>query len=352
VTIDTSWLSLPDLERVDLMPAIGTISLSIDLEVTRMRRAGFGYLLVHFVEDPDTHSEQIYFSLSDGDDPLRWRRLWGGNPRLASQIGTTGIRDPHIVRRPGGGFYIVATDLRVWLPGGPQWQAFRQFGSRSILVWESPDLLEWSEPRLVEIAPENAGMAWAPEAYFDEESGDFLVHFASCLYGADDLEREHPGPAQILVARTRDFRSFSQAVSYLEMAGGVIDMTVVKDAGRVHRFAKHDDSAPDSWQVFHQSVPGFFSRDPRLHARNIGGDSGFPAEGPLIFRTHDEERWYLWIDEYSRMPQGYRAFTTVDIESGDWVAVPPERFDVPPNTKHGAVLPLQGDEWQKLNELA
>src|SRR5690606_36076969 len=118
-----------------------------------MRPSGFGYLLVHFVENPVDHAEQIYFSLSDGDDPLRWRRLFGGEPRLSSTLGTTGIRDPHIVRRPDGGFHIVATDLRVWATPDPQWNEFTQFGSRSLVVWDSPDLLNWSEPRLVQVAP-------------------------------------------------------------------------------------------------------------------------------------------------------------------------------------------------------
>ncbi|MEK8227298.1 hypothetical protein NKG05_16220 [Oerskovia sp. M15] len=40
----------------------------------------YGYLLVHFVEDHEGHGERIYFTLSRGDDPLRWRRLNGGEP--------------------------------------------------------------------------------------------------------------------------------------------------------------------------------------------------------------------------------------------------------------------------------
>jgi murein DD-endopeptidase MepM/ murein hydrolase activator NlpD len=39
------------------------------------RGASAGYLLVHFVEDPYGYGERIYFSLSEGDDPTRWR--WG-----------------------------------------------------------------------------------------------------------------------------------------------------------------------------------------------------------------------------------------------------------------------------------
>ena len=58
--------------------------------------ANFGYLMVHFVEDPASHAEKIFFSLSRGEDPTRWYRLNDGQPVLESRIGTTGVRDPHL----------------------------------------------------------------------------------------------------------------------------------------------------------------------------------------------------------------------------------------------------------------
>ncbi|WP_454300090.1 hypothetical protein [Salana multivorans] len=123
-----------------------------------------GYLLVHFVEDSSEHKEKIYLSLSIGDDPLRWRRLNGGQAVLESTVGTTGVRDPHLVRRhDGAGFHLLATDLRVWADGPEiDWQRLSRHGSRDLVVWDSPDLLTWSEPRYVTVAPPTAGMAWAP----------------------------------------------------------------------------------------------------------------------------------------------------------------------------------------------
>jgi hypothetical protein len=52
----------------------------------------YGYLLVHFIEDRHAHRKKIYFSLSVGDDPLRWRVANGGAPVLESTIGSTGVR--------------------------------------------------------------------------------------------------------------------------------------------------------------------------------------------------------------------------------------------------------------------
>lgn len=316
-----------------------------------MRAAPFGYLLVHFVEDHVGHGEQIFFSLSDGDDALRWRRLNQGEPILSSRLGTTGIRDPHLVRRHDGGFHLLATDLRVWRADGPDWEEFRRRGSRSLVVWDSPDLVTWSAPRLVPVAPENAGMAWAPEAVYDEDSGDYLVHFAAALYDHDDPHHEGDVRAQLLVARTRDFTTFGAAQAYLELPVGVIDMRTASEDGKVHRFAKQDDAAPGSLQVFHQVGSSFFADDFVTIASTIGQHFGASLEGPLVFPSNDGERWYLWVDQYGEMPQGYHALTTTSLSSGSWEPVPDGDFQMPENTKHGVVLPLQGDEWERLNAL-
>ncbi len=310
-------------------------------------RHGFGYLLVHFVEDQEGHAEKIYLSLSEGDDPLRWRRLNGGEAVLEWTAGTTGVRDPHVVRGPDG-FHLVATDLRVWRAEGPDWHAYRHHGSRDLVVWDSPDLVTWGEPRAVTVAPPSAGMAWAPESVYDPISGDYLVFWSSALSTSDDPETRGEGDSRILLARTRDFRTFSEPESYLELPGGVIDMTVHVTPTAVHRFAKHDDEAPGTWQVFHQVGGSFHDPDFTTVATNIGQGFGAKVEGPLIFQAHREERWYLWVDQYATAPQGYRALTTTDLTSGSWEPVPAEEFHVPDHTKHGAVLPLRRHEYEAL----
>ncbi|SKC76768.1 glycoside hydrolase family 43 protein [Krasilnikoviella flava] len=312
----------------------------------------YGYLLVHFVEDRAGHGERVHLSLSEGDDPLRWRRLRGGEPVLESRRGTTGVRDPHLVRRPdGAGFHLVATDLRVWRPEGPDWEEFGRHGSRDVVVWDSPDLLSWSPPRHVTVAPPNAGMAWAPEVFYDQDTGVFVVHFAAALYAEDDPLHEGEIVPRIMTTTTRDLRGFTPPEPYLELPGGVIDMTVVRAGGEVHRFAKQGDDAPGSWQVFHQVGASFFHPAFRTLATGLGQGFGPAVEGPLVFPTHDGSRWYLWVDQYGRSPQGYRALTTTDIASGEWEPVPDGELQLPANTKHGAVLPLLRGEWKGLARL-
>lgn len=76
------------------------------------------YLFVHFtgLEQSET-DEQLYFALSR--DGRHWRDLReAGFPVLTWKGGEGGVRDPHIVRDPRGGFHIVATDLSIYHRGG------------------------------------------------------------------------------------------------------------------------------------------------------------------------------------------------------------------------------------------
>ena len=59
-------------------------------------------------------------------------------------------------------------------------------------------------PRLVKVAPDDAGCTWAPEAVYDEETADYFVFWASTTAG-DDFAKH-----RIWAARTKDFRSFGK----------------------------------------------------------------------------------------------------------------------------------------------
>ena len=96
----------------------------------------YGYLLVHFIEDPDGYAEKIYMDISDGDNPHRWVPLNDGKPVLASHLGTTGVRDPHIIRNPDTGtWYIIATDLRVFGGDGGGWYEWSHHASTNLIIW-------------------------------------------------------------------------------------------------------------------------------------------------------------------------------------------------------------------------
>ncbi|KGM11960.1 glycoside hydrolase family 43 protein [Cellulomonas carbonis] len=307
----------------------------------------FGYLLVHFVEDPEGYGEQVYLSLSDGDDPCSWVRLNGGEPLLRSVLGTTGIRDPYVVRGRDE-FFLVATDLRIYGGDDAGWDAWTRHGSRDVLVWRSEDLVEWSQPWTLEVAPPTAGMAWAPEALYDADRREFLLFWSSKLYAADDPEHRGDAYSRVLAAWTPDFRRVGRPEVLVDRGDDVIDTTVLVQDGLVHRVSKQESLEPGSDRVHHEVGPALLSPDYRTVATRIGADRYDRLEAPILFKDHHADVWYLFLDQYSRRPQGYVGFRTTDLLAGRWEPVPEDEFRMPPDTKHGGVLPLRRGEWERL----
>lgn len=137
-----------------------------------------GYLGAFFLgADP-----YVYFSLSNGNNPISLKTLNKGSPVIKPTKGTKGVRDPAIVQ--GGGaeagkkWYIVGTDLNI---GSTTWDAAQRTGSRGIFVWESTDLVNWTNERLVVVEDATAGMVWAPEAIWDPTKGNLIPSPSSIL---------------------------------------------------------------------------------------------------------------------------------------------------------------------------
>lgn len=60
---------------------------------------------------------------------------------------------------------------RILTPWQTSWDAAQRTGSRGIFVWESTDLVNWGNERLVVVEDPTAGMVWAPEAIWDPAKG-------------------------------------------------------------------------------------------------------------------------------------------------------------------------------------
>ena len=294
-----------------------------------------GFLFVTFKGEQTPLTEQIYFATSrDGRD---WTSLNGGDPVLVSQLGEKGARDPYVFRsHDGKKFYLIATDLSVNLYR--DWKRAVRAGSKSILIWESADLVHWSAPRLVKVAPDDAGCTWAPEAVYDEDAGDYLVFWASTT-GRDNFEKH-----RIWAARTRDFVTFGAPFVFIDKPTTIIDTSIVRDGPACYRFIKDEkfkaitmETAPHlagPWR----DVPSF----------NLAHLLGY--EGPEIYqlepsRNDHPATWCLILDHYAKS-QGYEPWTTTDLSTGDFK--PDPGFKFPFKFRHGSVLTLSADELARL----
>lgn len=288
-----------------------------------------GYLFVTFTGEGED-GEQIYMALSK--DGFYWQDLNDGKPVLCSQIGKKGVRDPFLLRsRDGRRYYLMATDLRI--ASGTSWEDARSRGSRAMIVWESEDLLNWSEPRSCEVGTEESGCVWAPEAVYAPEKDAYMV-FWSSFFG---------GKHQICRAYTRDFRVFEDKGIYMERVYDVIDMTIVKDAGKYYRFYKNEQ---DKFLCmdYSGSLEGPFTSVSSSDLRNRTG-----VEGPALFPVRGNG-WCMLVDQFA-VNGGYVPLICDSLCEGRFRSVPNGQYDMGVLQKrHGSVLPLNEKEYCAIKE--
>lgn len=294
-----------------------------------------GYLFVTFKGEQSPITEQIYFVVSR--DGRQWKNLNNGEPVLVSELGEKGVRDPFILRsHDGSRFFLIATDLSINLTR--DWGRAVRAGSKSIVIWESTDLVKWSEPRIVKVAPDDAGCTWAPEAIYDEEKQDYLVFWASTT-ARDNFDKQ-----RIWAARTKDFKTFSEPFVYIEKPNTVIDTTIVFENGKYYRFTK-DEKFKAITMESSNKLEGDWKDVPNFSLAKLQG-----YEGPACFHLGvaapgKPGRWCLLLDYYSR-GQGYKPYLTDRLATGQFKAAP--NFTFPFKLRHGSVLPVTSEELTRL----
>lgn len=303
-----------------------------------------GYFFTYFTGEGTATGEQVYFALSNGNDPLNWRELNNGKPVLTSTLGEKGVRDPFIIRSPEGDkFYMIATDLKI--NGNGNWGRAQTWGSRSIMVWESNDLVNWTDQRMVEVAPEEAGNTWAPEIMYDNTTGEYIVFWASRMF--DDASHTGDAYQKMMYSKTRDFYTFTEPQVYLDYGYSIIDTTMIEHEGKVYRFTKDEQnngaSAPFGKMIFQEVGDSIL--DPTFKMINQGVGNIKWVEGPTIFKSNTDKKWYLFVDEFGG--RGYVPFETTNLASGVWTLS--SNYNLPASPRHGTVIPIRQSEYDALN---
>ena len=328
------------------------------------------YAFAYFAGESTDDGEKIYLGASRGNDPLDYDVLNDGQPVLESDFGTKGLRDPFIIRSAEGDrFYLLATDLKGW-PAVDFGEA-QESGSKYLEVWESTDLVNWSDQRHIKVSSDFAGNTWAPEAFYDEEAGEYVVYWASALYPTTDIAGRDINTSyqRMLYATTRDFVTFSEPQPWIDVkrgtGRGMIDATIVQDGETYFRFVKDEavmtprqERSTDLRATVTGSLPTTTSTPGwQLVKDQVGvgqpnpwGGTYTQGEGPTVFRDNEvEDRWYMFIDQPSyHGGQGYLAFRTDDIASGNWQSVP--TADLPSSPRHGTVIPVTQAELDTMRE--
>lgn len=314
----------------------GTASGTADLTVTVKAKPKAisesdykGYFFTYFNGTARSDAEQIYFASSK--DGLHWDELNKDNPVLTSTVGDKGVRDPYILRSPEGDkFYMVATDLRI--ANGKGWDAAGTYGSKSVVIWESNDLVNWSKERLVKVARDDAGCTWAPEIVFDEKTGEYVMFWASRI-GADNFSK-----FRIYVAKTRDFYTFTEPKLYIERSNDVIDATIIKQGNMFYRFSKDEVNKNILIDKCDQLLNKNFVSLPSTSVESQKG-----VEGPAIFKFNGQNKWCLLLDYYGG--GGYYPMVSTDITSGVFTKLSTSEYKLPTGPRHGTVMQITQAEY-------
>jgi hypothetical protein len=303
----------------------------------RAAAAGPGYLMAHFIGEGAT-GQQIYFSHST--DGLNWRDLNGGGTTLRSTVGTRGVRDPALVRSPGGDkYWIVATDLCIGC--GQNWDTAIDNGSRSLVVWESTDLVTWSEPWLLNVAgaiPDGRN-AWAPEAIWNPATNDYV------LYWATNKPVGGVKKHRIYYAHTRDFRTITTPRIYIERPGTqeIIDTQIVELPAGVgdYRYVR----ASGDGQITLEGGNSILGTWTNLGNLSGIGLTGSQVEGPMWMKFRDRDEWTLYLDQYAS-GRGYMPVTTTVPSVSGTYRLPASGSYTMGGTKkrHGSILTLTAAE--------
>jgi len=319
------------------------------------------YIYAHFTGDQNYQTdEQIYFAVSL--DGVNWvdTRL-RGDPALHSDKGDGAVRDPYIVRSPEGDkFYLIATDLNVYKRnnGFGGWGGTSSEMSPFLAIWESTDLVNWSDMRLVDMTSRlftGSIRAWAPEIVYDELTGDYFVFWSS----------DQGGSSGIHYARTRDFQTFSET-RYWGSAGG-LDTTLLRVGDRWFRSGASGNS---SIQVSADlRITGSWTNLGSVEA--IFGQSSFTAKHGALegqeFLLYNQKDWpdpetplYGLFGDRHQLKAGYVRLTTTDLSSRStqhWkdeggITSDLTGANVPggerPSKRHGNLMSLTKDEYLRV----
>ncbi|MFK4761663.1 family 43 glycosylhydrolase [Microbacterium sp. ZW T5_45] len=303
-----------------------------------------GYLWTHFAAQGGY--EKIFLGYSD--DGLKWSKLNENEPILANLAGDLGVRDPHLVRAPEGDkYWIIGTDLHAegGGAGGSGWDQLN--ASQNIVVWESTDLVNWSDQRIVFAGFDQAGCVWAPEATYNEETGEYYVYWSArdrSENGTDDWA------LRVYLTKTRDFVTFTEPEVWLSMneqgdgAGGVniIDSTIAEEDGVYYRFSTSD------WHTVVDTATSLDGPWTRVIDRGEAAAHGLRAsmEGLTVYPLPDG-RWAVMGDQ-----SGYYAHVTDSLASLQFtqlsVGAGADQYSFDKAFRHGSVLRLSAAEQERV----
>ena len=337
-TSERDWRYYRHMPRTLTPTPTLTLTLILTLAVTPVASAqepppapqAARYLFSYFTGNGE---DGLHFAASA--DALTWTALNGGRSFLEPKVGTKLMRDPCIVRGPAGTFHMV------WTTG---------WWDQGIGYAHSRDLITWSEQQWIPVMKHEptALNAWAPELFYDEDTAQFLIFWASTIPGrfhATEEGGDLGGPGRdkrmnhrMYYVTTKDFTSFSPTRLLYDGGFNAIDAIIIKAPEEYVMIVKDETKEPVAKK--HLRV---------ARAKKSTGPYG-PAsppitvdwvEGPTALKVG--ESWIVYYDEYTR--KRYGAIRSKDLRNWEVIS---DQISFPEGTRHGTAFEVDASVMQRL----
>ncbi len=265
------------------------------------------YLFTSFHEPANEGLRMLY-----SNDGYHWNDL--NNVLLKPEIGTQKVmRDPSMVQGKDGTFHLVWTC---------SWKGDKGFGYAS-----SKDLIHWSEQRFLPVMEHEAATVnvWAPEVFMDDETGQFVIIWASTIphrftRGVEDEDNNH----RMYYTTTYDFKTFSPTQLFLDPAFSVIDAVIVKRKKEDYVLVLKDNTRPN------RNIKVAFGKRATGPYTDVSKAFTEPfTEGPSVVKVKDN--WLIYFDSY-------RTKTYEAVQTKDFKTFSKANVSVPEGHKHGTIL--------------
>ncbi len=278
------------------------------------------YLFSYFVGQSDG------LHLAWSRDGYRWTPFADNSSLLSPAIGSDRLmRDPSICQGPDGTFHMVWTT---------------SWTDRIIGYASSPDLIHWSEQRALPVMmhESDAHNCWAPEIFYDSDSGLFYIFWATTIPGrhseVETSESEKGLNHRIYFTTTADFEEFSPTAMFFDPGFSVIDAAIARDpaTGEYIMVVKNENSMPAEKNLRTTTCSRLSDGFPAEVSEPIHGD--YWAEGPSPLFLEDGSL-IVYFDRYRE----HRYGAAISRDHGrTWSEVPDEELSFPKGIRHGTAF--------------
>ena len=267
------------------------------------------YLFTSFHE-PATEGLRFLYSY----DGYHWTDL--ERTFLKPEVGKQKVmRDPSIVEGPDGTFHLVWTS---------SWRGDPGFGYAS-----SKDLIHWSEQKFIPVMAYDTTTVnvWAPEVFYDDETKQFIIVWASTIpfkfpRGQEEENNNH----RLYYTTTKDFVAFSESKLFCDPTFSAIDATIVKQDKGKYVLVLKDNTRPNRniKVAFSSRALGPYTNVSEPFTRAF-------CEGPSVTKVGND--WIIYYDAYR--DKKYGASTTKDFKTFTEIW---DKISIPEGHKHGTIF--------------